>query len=283
MSAFPQNEKLGAPAKPMDKGWTSRIYFVLFVTLSISSNAFAGWEESLKVSKLFTSAEVTGTFVLFDAVCDTYIGHNKSRAEKRFVPASTFKIPNSLIGLSVGAVKSVDEVLPYKSNAPPFNKAWEKDMGIREAIVLSNVPIYQELARRIGLARMRENVSKINYGNKEIGDTVDTFWLNGPLEISAMEQAQFLAKLAQVELPLPKTCQESVHEILLLEQGENWKLYGKTGWQNAPRPGVGWWVGWVRKNDRIYSFALNMDIQQSSDARKRIEIGKAILKVLRIL
>lgn len=259
------------------------ILFIICVSLSVYSNAFAGWEESPKVSELFASAEISGTFVLFDVNADTYIGHNKSRAEKRFVPASTFKIPNSLIGLSVGAVKSVDEVLPYRSNAPPFNKAWEKDMGLREAIVLSNVPIYQELARRIGLARMRENVSKIHYGNKEIGDTVDTFWLKGPLEISAMEQAQFLAKLAQVELPLPNTCQESVHEILLLEQGENWKLYGKTGWQNAPGPGVGWWVGWVRKNDRIYSFVLNMDIRHSSDAGKRIEIGKASLKVLGIL
>ena len=173
--------------------------------------------------------------------------------------------------------------MPYKSNVPPLSKAWEKDMGLREAIVMSNVPIYQELARRIGLERMRENVSKMKYGNKEIGDTVDTFWLKGPLEISAIEQAQFLARLAKDELPFPKAFQQSVREIVLLEQGQNWKLYGKTGWQNAPGKGVGWWVGWVRKGDCLYTFALNMDIRKASDAGKRMELGKECLKALEIL
>jgi beta-lactamase class D len=259
------------------------ISFAVFVTISISSTAFSGWEESAGVGKIFRSEKVNGTFVLYDAKADSYIGHNKPRAEKRYVPASTFKIPNSLIGLSVGAVKSVDEVLPYKSNVPPLSKAWEKDMGLREAIGMSNVPIYQELARRIGLERMRENVSKMEYGNREIGDTVDTFWLKGPLEISAIEQTQFLARLANDELPFPKDCQKSVREIILVEQGENWKLYGKTGWQNAPGRGTGWWVGWVWKGDCLYTFALNMDIRKASDAGKRIEIGKECLKALGIL
>jgi beta-lactamase class D len=243
----------------------------------------AGWEENPRVGDLFRSAEVKGTFVLYDVTAQTYIGHDKARAEKRFVPASTFKIPNSLIGLSVGAVKSVDEVLPYKGDPQPFVKAWAKDMGLREAIALSNVPIYQELARRIGLDRMRENVARMEYGNTEIGTTIDNFWLTGPLKISAIEQTQFLATLAQGALPFPPDCQKDVREIILLDQGANWKLYGKTGWENAPNQGVGWWVGWVQKDDRIYAFALNMDMQTSSDASKRVELGKASLQALGLL
>jgi len=259
------------------------IYIAILVTISISPAAFAGWEESAGVGEIFRNEKVNGTFVLYNAKTDSYTGYNKHRAEKRYVPASTFKIPNSLIGLSVGAVKSVDDVVPYKSNVPPLSKAWEKDMGLRKAIVMSNVPIYQELARRIGLERMRENVSKMKYGNNEIGDTVDTFWLKGPLEISAIEQTQFLARLAKDELPFPKDCQKSIREIVLLEQGENWKLYGKTGWQNAPGKGVGWWVGWVRKGDCLYTFALNMDIRKASDAGKRMELGRECLKALGVL
>jgi beta-lactamase class D len=156
-------------------------------------------------------------------------------------------------------------------------------MGLREAIALSNVPIYQELARRIGLDRMRDNVSRMDYGNKEIGDTIDSFWLNGPLKISAVEQTQFLAKLAQDALPFPKTFQKGVREIVLLEQGKNWRLYGKTGWQNAPDQGLGWWVGWVEEDGHVYAFALNMDIQKASDLGKRVELGKASLKALGIL
>ena len=52
---------------------------------------------------------------------------------------------------------------------------------------------------------------------------------------------------------------------------------------NAPNPGVGWWVGWVRKGERVYAFALNLDIQNAADASKRIELGKASLKALGVL
>ena len=129
---------------------------VLFTDISISSADAATWEESTKIRTIFKNSGMNGTFVLYDVAAQKYIGYDKNRAESRFVPASTFKIPNSLIGLSVGAVKSVDEKIPYKGDPNPFIKAWAKDMGLREAIALSNVPIYQELARRIGLERMRE-------------------------------------------------------------------------------------------------------------------------------
>lgn len=252
--------------------------FVLFILQGCSSH----WTDSPEVGQLFTSAGVTGTFVLYDVESGRLVGHNQARAKTRFVPASTFKIPNSLIGLSVDAVMSVDDVLPYGGQSQPFD-VWEKDMALREAIPLSNVPIYQELARRIGLERMRQYVSKLDYGNADIGMTVDDFWLKGPLKISAVEQAQFLAKLALSKLPVSEEVQDNVREIVLLEQGENWVLYGKTGWENVPEPGTGWWVGWVQKDGRVYAFALNMDIQQASDARKRVELGKASLEALGVL
>jgi beta-lactamase class D len=240
------------------------------------------WTESPEVGELFKRAGVTGTFVLYDVDAGRLVGHNQARSKLRFIPASTFKIPNSLIGLAVEAVQGVDDILPYGGQPQSF-AVWEKDMGLREAITLSNVPIYQELARRIGLERMRENVLKLGYGNGRIGATVDTFWLEGPLKISAIEQARFLARLAQGQLPLPPDVQASVREIVLLEQGDNWRLYGKTGWENAPNSGIGWWVGWVKKDDHVYAFALNIDIQKATDAGKRIEIGKASLAALGVL
>lgn len=255
----------------------------LLAAISLSPAGAAEWKESPEVAGLFRSAGVKGTFVLHDVTAQKHVGCNVNRAEERFVPASTFKIPNSLIGLSVGAVKSVDEVLPYRGHPKPFTKAWEKDMGLREAIVLSNVPIYQELARRIGLERMRDTVSKMDYGNKEVGSTVDTFWLNGPLRISAIEQSRFLARLAQGTLPFPEECQKSVREITQLDRGSGWTLHGKTGWENAPNPGLGWWVGWVQRDGRVYAFALNMDILKPPDAGKRVELGRASLRTLGIL
>ncbi len=259
-------------------------YFCAVVTILFTFSVQAsGWEENPQVEALLKSAGVNSTFVLYDVQSRTTRGYNEARAQKRFVPASTFKIPNTLIGLWTGAVKSVDEVLPFTGPPQPFIQAWKKDMALRQAIALSNVPIYQELARRVGLERMREKVSALDYGNKEIGTSVDTFWLKGPLEITAVEQTRFLAGLAQGALPAPAYVQQSVREILWLDRGPDWELYGKTGWANAPDPGVGWWVGWVQKNGRVYTFALNMDMEKASDAPKREALGRSCLQALGII
>ena len=69
----------------------------------------------------------------------------------------------------------------------------------------------------------------------------------------------------------------------MLEEGDGWTLYGKTGWSTAQTPSIGWWVGWVRKGERLYCFALNIDMPQESDAPKRVEMGKASLRVLGVL
>src|SRR5690606_1675151 len=148
---------------------------------------------------------------------------------------------------------------------------------------ISNVPIYQELARRISLPRMKKELGKIQYGNGKIGDVVDNFWLVGPLEISALEQVKFLAQLAQGELPFSEMIQQQVRDITLLEQQDDWALYGKTGWASDSEPEIGWWVGWVVKQGKIYSFALNLDMVTANDAEKRIELGKASLKLLGVL
>ena len=254
-----------------------------FILLLVSSHiAATDLTTSPAVEKLFHTAGVQGTFVLYDVTENRFITHNPTRANTRYIPASTFKIPNSLIGLSVGAVKDVDEPLPYGGKPQPY-KSWEEDMGLRNAIKISNIPIYQELARRIGLDRMQHNVAKMNYGNAEIGSKVDYFWLAGPLKISATEQTRFLAELAQGELPFPSEAQQQVREILLLDQAEEWTLYGKTGWADATDPDIGWWVGWVLKGNKVYSFALNIDILSKTDAVKRVELGKASLKVLGVL
>lgn len=111
---------------------------VVILLLMIGQIYAFDWEDSPAIDKLFGSFGVKGTFVLYDVGANRITGHDRVRAETRFIPASTFKIPNSLIGLSTGAVKSLDEVLPYGGKPQPV-KAWEHDMGLREAIKISNI------------------------------------------------------------------------------------------------------------------------------------------------
>ena len=221
----------------------------LFIELSITFNtvhaATPDWEENEQVAKILTEAGTKGTFVLFDVTLNKFTGYNFERANTRYIPASTFKIPNSLIGLETGAVKNVDEIIVYDGKPVEMLSTWKTASSLRDAIKVSNLPIYQTLARRIGLARMREQIAKINYGNNETGDIVDSFWIRGPLKISAIEQIQFLAKLARQELHFAKEHQLVVREIIKNEQGYGWTIYAKTGYATICDSDIGWWVGWV--------------------------------------
>lgn len=261
-----------------------RYYLIVAMLMVFCFQAWAAeWRESPELAAVFAKENgKDGTFVLYDVAAGTFTGHNRKRAETRYIPASTFKITNSLIGLTVGAVANVGEVLPY-GGKPQSVKEWERDMSLRDAIRISNVPIYQELARRIGLERMREYLGKLDYGNADPGTVVDRFWLDGPLAISAVEQTLFLARLAKDELPLLKEVQAAVRAIARLEGGEEWELFGKTGAAMKYSPALGWWVGWVRKGDRIYTFALNIDMAGPEEFGKRVDVGRACLKALGLL
>lgn len=60
---------------------------------------------------------------------------------------------------------------------------WEKDMTLGDAMKASAIPVYQDLARRIGLELMSKEVKRVGYGNADIGTQVDNFWLVGPLKL----------------------------------------------------------------------------------------------------
>ena len=257
----------------------SRLVIFLVFLVSLSSLSARTFREAPELAKIFTDNGVQGTFVLLDPATDTVVVLNETRAKQRFTPASTFKIANSLIGLDTGAVKSADEVLPY-GGKPQRLKAWERDMNLRDAIKASNVPVYQELARRIGLERMRAGVTKLGYGNMEIGNVVDRFWLDGPLAISAIEQTEFLGRLVAGKLPVSAEAVREVKEITLLEKTESYALHGKTGWHVDGKQQIGWWVGWVERDGKSYPFALNIDMAGDADAAKRISIGRDCLKAL---
>lgn len=223
---------------------------------------------------------VEGAFVGYDVGADRLFLVNAPRARKRLNPASTFKIANSLIALETGVVRDENEVIPYRSETPPLIREWARDMSMRDAIKLSNVPIYQELARRIGLERYHEWLTRLSYGNAETGVVVDRFWLDGPLAISAVEEAYFVAELALRQLPFSRRAQDIVCDILKYETAANHTIYAKTGWCRSCTPQIGWWVGWVQHRGGVFAFALNIDVVRVEDLDKRIPVAKELLSQL---
>lgn len=243
----------------------------------------AGSTERRDLEAVFSENGVVGTFALYDVASDQLTLVNPKRAATRLVPASTFKIANTIIALETGVVKDENEIIPYGGKPQPF-KQWEKDMSMREAIALSAVPIYQEIARRVGLGRYRDWLARLNYGNRQPGTSVDTFWLDGPLEISAVEQARFVARLAEQKLDASSRAQAITRDIIRLENSGSKLLYGKTGWRFSSNPNLGWWTGWVEQDGKIAAFSLNIDMPgAATDAPKRVAIGKVLLSRLGVL
>lgn len=235
-----------------------------------------------ELSAVFDQAGTKGTFVLYDANRGRTVMVDRSRAQRPLIPASTYKIPHSLIALETGVVKDTNEVIPYGGKPQPV-KDWERDMNLRDAVRVSNVPVFQEIARRVGAGREREWLVRLGYGNAEVGSKVDRFWLDGPLMISAEAQARWLCGLARQELPASVGHQQAVRDILRIESTASYVLYGKTGWAIGTTPQLGWWVGWVERGTDRYCFALNMDINTDADAPKRITLGRTLLQRLDVL
>ena len=260
----------------------NRFSALLLALLLIANHAPAReLREVPRLAEHFKAKDVVGTFVMFDPRSDVMFVSNAARAQQRFVPASTFKVPNAAIALELGTVSGADEVVPY-GGKPQRLKQWEKDMNLRDAMKASSVPVFQELARRAGLDRMRAAVREFRYGNMEVGNVVDRFWLDGPLMISAVEQAEFLKRLTTGELPVKPETVRTVKEITLLEKTPTYALHGKTGWYSPDDGGqqIGWWVGWVERDGEVLPFALNIDITADEDAPKRISIAHECLKSL---
>jgi beta-lactamase class D len=168
--------------------------FVLTIFGPINSS-FAEQKEMPELAEFFLQQNAVGTFALYDPAYDRLILVNAVRAAERMFPASTFKIANSLVALETKVVDDENEIIPY-GGKPQIFKIWEHDMSLRDGIKISNVPIFQELAGRIGFAGYEKWLELLNYGNGQVGQNIETFWLRGPLKISAIEQVRFLSNLA---------------------------------------------------------------------------------------
>jgi beta-lactamase class D len=225
----------------------------------------------------FDEAGVRGTFLLYDAEADRWLVHDAERAQRRFIPASTFKVLNSLIALETGAIADTATVLPFDGHDGGRPEI-ARDLDMREAFRLSAVWFYQQLARRVGAERMQAFLERVDYGNASIAPRVDRFWLDGELRISPREQVAFLDRVRRGDVPFSAPVVRAVHDIMVVERADGATLRAKTGWGRPDDGEIGWYVGWVDGPAGAHVFALNIDIETSADAAARRQITRQILR-----
>lgn len=247
------------------------IFLLLWVVSAFGANAAPLLSVDARLGEGFAQRGLRGVFVAFDSAEGRWLTNDADRAACSYLPASTFKIPNSLISLECGAIADADVVLKWDGKDRGI-AAWNHDQNMREAFHNSTVWFYQELARRVGEKRMQTWVSSSGYGNADASGGIDTFWLDGKLRISAIQQIDFLVRLREGTLPFKADHMDLVKTIMVADQRKDWVLRAKTGMTLRVEHPIAWYVGWVETSKGAVYFATNFDIQSMKDAGPRIAV-----------
>ena len=214
--------------------------------------------------------------VIYDLKTKQYFYYNDSLVHVPFTPASTFKIPNTLIGLETGILKD---------STTKLNLGSLDDPTLKLAFQNSIVPYYQELAKQIGEKHMQSYLKRFQYGNALITPELTSFWLKGDLRISVLEQIEFLNKIEKRQLGLRSETYQTLKDIFQERRDGNVKLYGKTGWGVQDGQDIGWFVGFAEHYSDRYLFATVMTSPEEAYGKfdfgtKRITLTHTAFKQL---
>jgi beta-lactamase class D len=238
------------------------LFFLLFLAACSPNNVTV--DKSL--GHFFTENNVNGCFALMDNATGKFTVYNLKRyRDSSYLPASTFKIINSLIGLQTGKISSDSMVIKWDGITRRVAD-WNKDLTMYEAFRVSAVNYYQEVARRIGKDTMQLWLDSLKYGAKTenekviIRSAVDTFWLDNSIKITPDQELGVVKRLYFDQLPFFKTYQETVKRAMLFEKNTKYRLGYKTGWGFLEnKHSLSWVVGWIEENDHPYFFVLNLE------------------------
>ena len=242
--------------------------------------------EIAKLGKIFGNFKVDGSFLIYDQNGNSFSGYNIERCNTAFCPASTFKIPNTLIAFETG-VATPDKVFKWAGESRGF-PSWEKDMTIAEAFKTSCMAVYQEIARSIGAERMKYYLRLFNYGDMDVsGSNIDSFWIEGGSVTTSFQQIYFLRQLYNLRLPVSEVSMKLTKEIMIMETTDIYKISWKTGWAGYPDENITWLVGYIEIPGNVYFFATNLvpkpDMDIKTFGEVRIKLTKEILRELEII
>lgn len=258
----------------------------LLATIFLASCSQNNVETDNTLEKYFDENKVEGCFALMNNGTGKFTVYNLARyRDSSYLPASTFKIVNSLIGLQTGKITNDSMVIKLDSVKRRVDD-WNQDLTMYKAFRVSAVNYYQEVARRIGKDTMQLWLDSLKYGTRKIKTTIDSFWLDNSLKITPDEELGLVKRLYFDQLPFFKSYQEMVKRAMLFENDANYRLGYKTGWgfkENGNA--IGWITGWIEENNHPYFFVLNIE---STDHdfdmwTVRMKMLKGILKQLGFL
>ena len=268
--------------------------FTAFVTIGVILFALAPMlstyaaEQSLyqwsipaeKVSTIDLSAYFSGyegSFVLYDLNGDTWNIYDMEQATLRTAPDSTYKIYDALFGLEEGVIAPNDSFMAWNETDYPF-EAWNADQDLYSAMQSSVNWYFQEIDKQIGSSAIQGYIQKIGYGNENISADLSSYWMQGTLKISPVEQVELLTALHNNNFDFAPENVKAVKNAICLFSSEGKNLYGKTGTGRVDGQDVnGWFVGYIEAAGNTYFFATNIQAAENATGSKASEISLSIL------
>lgn len=197
---------------------------------------------------------------------------NESGLTQRHSPYSSFKIPHALIALEAGAVKSVDERIEWDQTQYPakdfWPRTWKQSHTLSSAFKHSAVWYYKALVPRIKPADYKKWLAKFHYGNQTFTPGSNEFWLNNELQISPVEQVEFIACLLKNRCGVKASNFVAFESAALQETKNGLSLYAKTGAgsidpNNNDGAFDGWYVGYIKdaNGKSVAAFAIYMEAE----------------------
>ncbi len=230
-------------------------------------------------------------FLLIDGSSNGTVLELGPRVNERFSPCSSFKITLSLMGYDAGVL--IDEKTPTWDFCEGYDDwliSWRSPLTPQSWMHYSCVWYSKVLGVRLGLEKMQNYLTAMNYGNADMSGGVvppgpgEVAWINSSLTISPKEQVDFIQRMVLGKLPIsPQAVQMTKNILFKEEMPGGWKLFGKTGWSGSDVTADGktlehgWFVGWIEKDHRFFPFAYLIREQKIS-LDQRIPRVKQLLR-----
>ena len=234
-----------------------------------------------ELRQLYTDQQLTGSFIGYDAQRDHWLFIDSAQCDSATLPASTFKILGTLIGLETGVLPDSSHVIEW-DGSDYGRPAANRDLSLSQAYDASVYWYYRETVRRIGPAGFKHWLDTVGYGNADTTGGYDQCWVRGGLRITPRQQIAFLRKLHAEELPFSARAYALTKAIMVREDTLGHVMRAKTGWAMGDAGSIGWYVGWVEAPDRAPYFFANRistaDTAHATFAEARIGIAKQVLR-----
>ena len=204
-------------------------------------------------------------FVLVNGRTNKIMVELGAHTNERITPCSTFKIPLSLIGYDTKILENKNNpIWDFKEGYDDYLDSWKTSQTPESWMKNSCVWYSRILTQQLGLKRLQDYLSFLRYGNQDLSGGLTTAWLSSSLKISPHEQVIFLQNMIQEKLSISKKAIQITKSLLFIDElMDGWQLFGKTGMGSIKNVDgnnleIGWFIGWLQKNNTFYVFAYNV-------------------------